>query len=39
MAYNVVILVQHYFTFAGRAAPESESEAPLLRNDDDGDRV
>lgn len=45
MAYNVIILVQHYWTFAGRGAPESESEAttPLLRNggvvgvvDDDG---
>ena len=45
MAYNVIILVQHYWTFAGRGAPESESEAttPLVRNgggvgvvDDDG---
>lgn len=32
MAYNVIILVQHYCTFAGRAAPESESgtTTPLL---------
>ena len=50
MGYNVIILFQHYWTFAGRGAPESErrgsrrgapeseSEAPLLRSDgvDDG---
>lgn len=41
MAYNVIILVQHYWTFAGRGAPESESESGatttlLLRNGDDG---
>ena len=47
MGYNVVILVQHYWTFAGRGAPESESEGgrtattmPLLSDDDDdGERV
>ena len=34
MGYNVVILVQHYWTFAGRGAPESESTttSPLLSN-------
>lgn len=43
MGYNVVILVQHYCTFRGRAAPASESGAsspvtsPLLDDDDDGD--
>ena len=48
MGYNVVILVQHYSTFAGRAAPESESASasrstsPLLGNgagadEEDGD--
>ena len=51
MAYNVIILVQHYWTFAGRGAPESESTttSPLLSNggggvgvedgDGDGERV